>query len=394
MSERALKDNELAKLTIKGFKSIKELVDFELKPLNVLIGANGSGKSNLISFFKMYRSLMDDELQTYIINNGRMDNVLFNGRKMTEFMEFETHFGPRGHRFKLFSHPDNTAYIKDEARFYDQSRGEPDWWELGDNHDAKSQVVAEVKENRSDARLSKRVYNAILSWKVYHFHDTSPTAGMRFPQEALQGGRERLRADGSNIAPFLLYIRSNFPKQYRRIVQSIKAIAPFFKDFSLDAVEEGPRRMVNLHWHQNGTDNPMQPYHLSDGTIRFICLAAVLLQPEPPATIVIDEPELGLHPAALVILAELIEEASAKMQIIMGTHSPRLLDYFSITDIIAVNRNRENGASMFERLEMEKYKEWLDEDTIGDLWLKNDISARPVYEKSIAAQKEKSLQNN
>lgn len=122
----------------------------------------------------------------------------------------------------------------------------------------------------------------------------------------------------------------------------------------------------------------MQPYHLSDGTIRFICLSTALLQPNPPATIIIDEPELGLHPSAIGILAELIETASRRTQVIVATQSPLLMDYFSPEDIIVVNRK--NGSSVFERLKAEDYKEWFEDFSLGELWVKNVIAGGPNHE--------------
>jgi predicted ATPase len=122
----------------------------------------------------------------------------------------------------------------------------------------------------------------------------------------------------------------------------------------------------------------MQPYHLSDGSIRFICLAAALLQPNPPSTIIIDEPELGLHPAAIVILAELIQVAAKGTQVIVATQSPALIDQFGIDDIIVANRR--NGASAFQRLKEKDFTEWLKDYSVGELWAKNVIAGGPVHE--------------
>jgi predicted ATPase len=122
----------------------------------------------------------------------------------------------------------------------------------------------------------------------------------------------------------------------------------------------------------------MQPYHFSDGTIRFICLTTALLQPNLPSTVIIDEPELGLHPYAIEILAELINAASQKTQVIISTQSPALVDYFEPEDIIVVNR--ENGASTFRRLDADRLSSWLEDYSLGELWRKNVISGGPVGE--------------
>ena len=363
--------NTLNTLTIKGFKSIEELVELELTNLNIIVGGNGAGKSNLISFFKMLRAFIDGNLNRYIKDNGGAGDLLFNGRKTTKKMKFETRFGFRGFRFNLIPTPKDTCSVEDEARYYKAG-----WWELGDSYDGKSHMVAEVTHKTSDAEFSQPVYNAISSWKIYHFHDTSGTAGMRH-YEIVQDCKS-LRTDASNIAPFLLKLKKNHPREYKEILNAVRLVTPFFDDFILESSKSGSKEKVNLSWTQKGSDYPMQPYHLSDGSIRFICLATSLLQPDPPSAIIIDEPELGLHPAAIVILAELIQVASCSTQVIIATQSPALVDQFSIENILIVNR--EHGASTFKRLKEEDFSEWLKNYSIGELWTKNVISGGPVYE--------------
>ena len=364
----------LDKITIKGFKSINELVDFKLTNLNVIVGANGAGKSNFISFFKMLSALIDGKLNRYIRDNGGAGDVLFNGRKITDKMEFETHFNVRGFRFNLVATPNDTCAIEDEARFYKE--GSSGWWELGDSDKGKSRMVAEVEKDKSDARYSRPVYNSISSWKIYHFHDTSSSAGMR-NYEIVQDNKV-LRTDASNLGAFLLKLKKEHRREYKDILNAIRLVTPFFDDFDLEPRKSGDKKEINLSWNQKDSDFPMQPYHLSDGSIRFICLATALLQPDPPSTIIIDEPELGLHPSAIVILAELIQQASQTTQVIVATQSPALIDQFGINDIIVVDR--EDGASTFKRLKKKDYSEWLKEYSVGQLWSKNVIAGGPVYE--------------
>lgn len=366
--------NSLDKLTIKGFKSIQDLEDLELTNLNVIVGANGSGKSNFISFFKMLRALIDGNLNRFVKGCGGAGDLLFNGRKITQKMEFETRFGSRGFRFKLVPTPKDACAIEDEARYY--SGGTTGWWNLGDSEDGKSRMVMEVVDKRSDGSYSQWIYDAISSWQIYHFHDTSATASMRH-YEIVQDNKN-LRTDASNIGPFLLKLKRKHPCEYKEILNAVRLVTPFFNDFILESEERGAKEMVNISWMQKGSDFPMQPYHLSDGSIRFICLAAALLQPNPPSAIIIDEPELGLHPSAIVILAELIQVASQKTQIIVATQSPALLDQFSINDIIVVNRK--DGASIFERLKEEDFNVWLENYSVGELWTKNVIVGGAVYE--------------
>jgi len=223
---------------------------------------------------------------------------------------------------------------------------------------------------------SRYVVSVISFWQIYHFHDTSSTAAMRH-YEIIQDNKA-LRFNASNIAPYLLRLKTDEPDAYKEILNSVRLVIPFFDDFLLDVAEFGEKKKVNLSWRQKGSDYPMQPYHLSDGSIRFICLATAMLQPEPPSTIIVDEPELGLHPAAISILAELIHNASKRTQLIVATQSPALIDHFSVEDVIVVNRKK--GASTFERLKEEDFNVWLETYSVGELWSKNVISGGPVYE--------------
>jgi predicted ATPase len=366
--------DSLDSLTIRGFKSIRELKDFELKKINIFVGANGAGKSNLISFFHMLQSFIEETLSDFVRDSGGIGDLLHNGRKATKQMEFETRFGLRGYRFTLKPGPGEGFALTDEARYY--KHGSTGWWNLGSSEDNSSMLVREAKGASTDSQYSKPVYEAIGSWKIYHFHDTSSTAPMRHAE--IVEDNMALRADASNIGPFLLRLRNEKTSYYDEILNACRLVAPFFDDFFLEPQKLGPKTKVSLTWKTKGSDYPMQPYHLSDGSIRFICLATALLQPDPPSTIIIDEPELGLHPEAIRILGELIEDAAKRTQIIAATQSPLLLDQFSIEDVVVVNRKE--GQSVFERLKRSDFDEWLEDYSVGELWTKNVIQGGTTNE--------------
>lgn len=366
--------DSLDRLTIRGFKSIRELEDFDLKDLNIFVGANGAGKSNLISFFRMLQSLVEETLGDFVRDNGGISDLLYNGRKTTKQMEFETRFGPRGYRFTIRPSINESFAITNEARYYES--GTSGWWDFGAMGRDSSKLVEEAKGKTYDSQYSKPVYDAISSWKIYHFHDTSSTAAMRHGE--IVEDNKVLRCDASNIAAFLLRLRNEKQTVYDEILNVCRLVAPFLDDFLLDPQQFGPKTKVALSWKTRGSDYPMQPYHLSDGTLRFICLATALLQPDPPSTIIIDEPELGLHPEAIQILGELIEDAAIRTQIIVATQSPLMLDQFSIEDIIVVNRR--NRQSTFERLKRSDFNEWLEDYSIGQLWTKNVIQGGATHE--------------
>lgn len=373
----------LDRITIKGFKSIKSLENFKLKNLNVIIGANGAGKSNLIDFFRLLRAMMElslpglkkSNLQTFIVDGGGIGDFLFNGPKETDEVSAELHFGMNGYKFSLApAAAGESVVINEEADYFKTN----DWWTLGSGHTRPK--LLDEKDRRgatgSQHGVGYHVFQSIDSWRIYHFHDTSKTTAMR-RGEIVQDNKI-LRFDASNIAPFLLRLRKKHPSEYKEILNAIRLITPFFDDFLLDIIELGEKEKVDLSWRQKGSDYPMQPYHLSDGSIRFICLATALLQPDPPSTVIIDEPELGLHPAAINILAELIQDAAKRTQLIVATQSPPFIDNFNVEDVVIVNR--QEGVSTFERLSEENLRAWLEEYSVGELWRKNVISGGPVYE--------------
>jgi len=370
----------LDKLTIKGFKSIKSLEDFELTNLNILIGGNGAGKSNFIDFFRMLRAMMElplpglssASLQAYIADGGGSDDFLFGGPKVTEQIEVEMLFGVNGYRFKLAPTTDETFLINDEARLY--TGGTTGWWEMVSGN-VTPKLLKEINDRgyAGGRSVASYVYESISSWKIYHFHDTSKFAPMR-RFETIDDA-DYLRFDAANIAPFLLNLRDNELNVYQQIVETIRLVTPFFDDFIL---KPNRQEKVRLRWKQKGSDYPLKPHHLSDGTIRFICLTTALLQPDPPSTIIIDEPELGLHPYAIEILAELFQAASKRMQVIVSTQSPALVDCFDPQDVIVVNRR--NGASDFARLDPDALSSWLEDYSLGDLWRKNILSGGPSHE--------------
>jgi predicted ATPase len=370
----------LNKITLKGFKSIRSLVGFELTNLNVLIGGNGAGKSNFIDFFRLLRAMMElslpnlssSSLKTYIANGGGSDDFLFNGPKVTAHIEAEMRFGDNGYLFKLVPTAEETFLIDDEQSYY--SKGGGGWWPMGTGHQTPKLLVEKNMKGAVGGRsVASHIYEAISSWKIYHFHDTSAVAPMRRSETV--DDCEYLRFDAANLAPFLLYLRENKAKTYEQIIEVIRLVTPFFDDFIL---KPNRNEKVRLLWRQRGSDYPLKPYHLSDGTIRFICLATALLQPYPPSTIIIDEPELGLHPYAVDILAEIIQDASGKTQLIISTQSPALVDCFKPEDIVVVNRK--DGASIFQRLDKDELSAWLEDYSLGDLWRKNIVTGGAVHE--------------
>ncbi len=368
----------LDKLTIKGFKSIQSLENFELRNINVLIGGNGAGKSNFIDFFRLLRAMMElplpglvnTSLQAYIEEGGGSDAFLFNGPRYTQKIEADVRFGQNNYGFRLVPTAEEIFLIEHEGISSDPGTSITieDHGGATCSNFLPSQIISNYFYSSAH-----QVCSAITSWKIYHFHDTSKTAPMRRSETI--DDTEYLRFDAANLAPFLLHLKENNADSYQQIVEAVRLVAPFFGDFIL---KPNAQERVRLNWHQKGSDYPLRPYHLSDGTLRFICLATALLQPNPPSTMIIDEPELGLHPYAIEILAELIQSAAERTQLIVSTQSPALVDCFQPEDIVVVTR--EKGASVFKRLNAQELSAWLEEYSLGDLWRKGVVAAGPSHE--------------
>jgi predicted ATPase len=367
----------LDQITIQGFKSIRELKDFKLGKLNVLIGANGAGKSNLVDFFRMLRAMADGRFEKFIADGGGADGFFFNGPKETKQIRPHMKFGSNEFRFTLESTVASQMIISTEEVLYTGGRYDSDWHRYaGVQKESRLPSWKNRKSNWGDYLSAEaHVYDSVSSWMVYHFHDTSRTAPMR--RDCSARDFRELSADAGNVAAFLFKMKEQQGARYQRIRQTVQLIAPFFDDFLLEPETKGENEVVRLEWRQKSSTFPFQPWQLSDGTIRFICLATALLQPSPPSTIVIDEPELGLHPVALVALAALIHEASLRTQLIISTQSASLLDHFEAEQVVVVERSE--GASIFRRLEAADLEQWIADFSVGDLVRKNIIETGPRH---------------
>jgi len=370
-------------LSIEGFKSIRKLENFELRPLNVLIGANGAGKSNFVSFFRLLREIVEQRLQVALrTTEGGADACLYLGPKVTERFSAKLYFGMNGYEFALAPTVDNQLVFADEVAVFKGDKG------VGRHPLGSGHVEAKVKhfEWEPGGRVPKTlmpryVYRAVSSWVVYHFHDTSLSAGVR--RQKPINDNEILRPDAENLAAFLYRIRQTNPGRYSQIRDVVRLAAPFFDDFKLRPVPTNPD-LIQLEWLQTDSDYPFRAHQLSDGTLRFICLATALLQPVRPPTMLFDEPELGLHPYALTLLSDLFKQAvitsnaRVSRQVIVSTQSAPLLSEFTPEDVIVVERSQ--GESLFRRLDSADLSEWLAEYSLGELWQKNLLGGLPRIE--------------
>jgi len=365
-------DRRLDRISVKGYKSIRELDGLELRSLNVLIGANGSGKTNFISIFRLLNQIVDENLQLFVGQAGGADTLLYFGAKTTSEIAIGLTFGQNGYTCTLVPAAHDTLVFSNEECWYHDAAhyDEPYTVSLGEGH-KETRLHTESCQRRHPS-IADHVIGAMRSWRVYHFHDTSDTSKVKRTGDI--GDNAALRPDASNLSAFLYLLRETYADDYQKIVATIRLVAPFFDDFVLRPSSLNPDK-IQLEWREKGSDTYFNAYTLSDGTLRFICLATLLLQPNLPATVLIDEPELGLHPYAITLLAALLRSAATQTQIIVSTQSVPLVNQFGPEDIIVVDR--QGGQSTFKRHTVGDLAAWLDDYGMGDLWEKNLLGGRP-----------------
>ncbi|MEO1186932.1 MAG: AAA family ATPase, partial [Cyanobacteria bacterium J06636_27] len=284
------------------------------------------------------------------------------GRKTTEQLEFKLYFGNNGYFATLEATQDNRLMFVEEYF----------WWNLAAEYELGKGHFETKAFSVTGTKIHEHILSAMQGWRVYHFHDTSDSAYVK--QRHGINDNNYLRPDARNLAAFLYLLYDSYQSSYQKIVKTIRLVAPFFGDFYL---RPSPKNndFIELEWLERGQDIPFKANLLSDGTLRFICLTTVFLQPEEfqPETILVDEPELGLHPYAIKVLASLIKTVSK--QVIVSTQSVELLNEFDASDVIVADRNQ--GCSSLSRLEPQELETWLEEYSLGEIWKKNLIGGRP-----------------
>ena len=358
-------------IIIENYKSIKHL-ELELKKINILIGSNGVGKSNFISFFEMINAIYNQRFGSYTLERGGIDNLLYFGRKQSPYIKGLIDFNNTNAFFiTLRPSQSNKGFIEETGDYFngynDKKKKYKNW-----NVTYWDRAVEESDISNNRKWRAAYLKNDLESFIVYHFHDTTRSSAMKQPCNI--SDNQYLRENGSNLAALLYLLSQNNPKVFKMIEGVIRSVAPFFERFDLKPDKLNPQ-MIQLEWKEKESDMYFNGYNLSDGTLRFIALTTLLMQPEPPEVIIIDEPELGLHPTAINKLAAMIRKASAKSQLIVSTQSPNLVNQFEPEDVVVVNRK--GNQSIFNRLDKDKLTSWLEDYTLGDLWEKNVIGGQP-----------------
>ena len=372
--------NQIESLHVKGFRSLADVEINEMPRAAVLIGANGSGKSNLVRFFEMMNWMIGARrLDEFIQRRGGADDQLFGGTKTSPRMEAElairTESGRNNYRFALgHAHPDRFMFMDEAFRFTRDGLGsDAPWQPIGSGHtEAKivnaAQSVASVE---IDKEMAGVLVHLLRRCVVYQFHDTSYDSSLKKKWESEDNND--LRSDGGNLAAVLLRLEQMNFDRFEAICDSIRRVLPIFDRFWIK--EEYGK--VLLRWKAKGMDKTIGAHLTSDGSLRLFALATLLnLPPEMlPDVLILDGPELGLHPDAVALVGDMIKVLAEDRQVIVATQSPLLVDQFALDEILVLElRDRRTEIHRCNEIE---YRDWLKEYTTGELWQKNVIGGCP-----------------
>ena len=365
---------ELDHITIRGFRSIASIDELKLGDINVLIGPNGSGKSNFIGVFAFLHAIREGQLQDYVAKAGGANRLLHFGVRNTKRLDLRVSFRDETNQYAIQLAPTNLDGLTpiEETVFYWDKKNYKEPYEYALDREGREAGIGNSKRG-----VAVYVRGLLDSWRPYHFHDTSTTSEMK--KAANVNDNRFLRSDGSNLSAFLYYLSVKHPDSYRLIVDTVRQAAPFLRDFQLEPQLLNPET-IRLEWRHQGSDAYFDASALSDGTLRFIGLATLFLQPQihRPSVILVDEPELGLHPYAITLLGSLVKHVAGETQVIVSTQSPLLLDQFEPENVLVADRV--DGATQLSRLDAERLDSWLDDYSLGQLWEKNELGGRPRSE--------------
>jgi predicted ATPase len=384
------------KLHIDGFRRLYE-IDLKLKPLNVVIGANGSGKTSLLDVFLLLAASASGKLKETMSDLGgigaNITNLMAARGENERFVSFDLEMGVSGYKpieYGLAIVPVGVGYRISGERLnqWRDNKSEPFThihandgfvryfepktkkgfvrpnWDYDQAESALSQVPKMFQE-------PEEFRNRLASSTHYHVLDVSSRAPIRLPQQMRDA--QLPGHDGEDLVSCLYTLRETDPDRFETIEATLRAGFPDFERLNFPPVAAGTLAMT---WKDKTSKNPFFMHQLSEGTLRFLWLATLLQSPGLTAVTMIDEPEVSLHPELLSLLADLLREASARTQLIVATHADRLIRFLKPSEVVTISMNDEGAAeaTRADELDLEK---WLQEYTFDEVWRMGRMGARP-----------------
>lgn len=365
-------------INISGFKSLTD-INLSLGKSNLLIGSNGSGKSNILCFFKMLKFMHKDSLRGFVEQQGGADDLLFGGIRTTEKLKakigIRTKYGLIEYEFTLKLTAVDSLICDEEIYIFDKN-GQKITLHCYPGVIGSGFGTTIDRTNYTSDPTGKEIVRTVSKFlkklTIYQFNDTSEKSSFNIKRDYQDNNF--LHFDGGNLAAVLFRLEQDDRKRYDFICQQIARVLPVFDRFTIDE----SFGKVLLRWKANFIDKTFGPHLTSDGSLRFFALVTLLNLPKEmlPNVLLLDEPELGLHPKAVILIGNMINRVSNHVQTLVATQSPLLVDQFDVEEVTVLDLK--NGCTKCRKLELEDYKHWLDDDfSIGDLWLKNVIGGRP-----------------
>lgn len=420
-------------IKIEGFRSFKK-VELDLPPLSVLIGPNNGGKSNFLDLVSLMAEAGEGRLDEGIASRGGSRSVTF-GFNWFSSIAVELRFRTKMDHLRLLGLgglsseeflPDATfklelsfeptliisveqvieeptregrsplSIVKRDARdcifgrvafMPVRTKGQKAAQSRGLSKLRRGTKV-EVEERKAlesrselaifqvkDSRLYPtpyRILRELQQWTTYRDINVGPGSPLRLP--GLVRPTVRLAADGANLSSVLYSIQQQHPGVWEEIIELLRTAYPDFKSITFPP-EGGDGKVILRWWESPFEKEGVSANFLSDGTLKFLCLMAILKSPDPPPLICIDEPELGLHPDSIKLVGEMMQSAAARTQLIVATHSPQIVAKLDPEQVIVTEK--ENGETHLRRLERRELEKWLKEFNLSDLWLAGHFGGRP-----------------
>ena len=363
---------------VKGFRSLADVKLDSIPNPMVLLGTNGAGKSNVLRFFEMLKEMAHLRLGEFTLRQGGADDQLFGGARSTQQIEatvfFRTTLGRSRFTFVLqYAHPDRFIITGEQFRSpdpEDSSEDDPVYLFFDQPIGHESACVQESRSSTADMRLTKAV-ELLADCGHYQFHDTSDCAPVKTRWDVEDN--HRLLGHGGNLASVLLSLQENEAPRFDLICKQLAQVVPDFNGFQ--NVENYGKTI--LRWRSKGTGKTMGAHLTSDGSLRCFQLVTLLNLPDTllPRVVLLDEPELGLHPAAIALVSHMAKSLARRCQVIIATQSPHFVDAFGFEDMIVLELR--DGRTETTRPDPSRFGRLLKNYSTGELWWKGVLGGYP-----------------